>query len=339
MERYFLGNNTAYGFLGNYESELAGVRKVILLKGGPGTGKSTILKKVASEAKAGGMDYELWYCSGDPASLDGVYIKQLDTAIVDATAPHATGADYPMIKDFLYDLASSLSPEKLKEFRPEIEKLLKDKKQYFMRAYQHLKVALCHLHNQIQLEMQGLKVENIRAYASVLASELREKAGSALKKRKLFTHAISPKGENVYYDHLRDKTVYRVEGSDASKKVFFDELARLTDGNTVILNPLDPDTVDGIVAGGSAVVSDVGHLKNNVAENINLRVYENAKNTSAIEEEKNGVTMHIAFAEEQLDGARESHLGAEKYFISAMDFENNERIYQDIRKRIFAKTV
>ena len=61
MERYFLGNNTAYGFLGNYEQELKDKHRVILLKGGPGTGKSTILKRIAKEAEARELDYELWY--------------------------------------------------------------------------------------------------------------------------------------------------------------------------------------------------------------------------------------------------------------------------------------
>ena len=108
MERYFLGNNTAYGFYGNYEQELKDKNKVVLLKGGPGTGKSTILKRLAKEAEDRGVDYELWYCSGDPKSLDGVLVKDLNIAVVDATAPHATGADLPVIKDVIFDLATSL---------------------------------------------------------------------------------------------------------------------------------------------------------------------------------------------------------------------------------------
>ncbi|MCM1306235.1 MAG: hypothetical protein NC037_01620 [Bacteroides sp.] len=335
MERYFLGNNTAYGFFGNYDEELRNKNKVVLLKGGPGTGKSSILKKVAAEAKSRGLDYELWYCSGDPASLDGVYVKQLDTAIVDATAPHASGADLPKIKDFLYDLASSLSHAKLKEHKEVIEKLTKDKKWYFMRAYQHLKSALCHFNNQIQLEMQGLKVENVRAYAAVLASDLRAKCKDVLARRKVFTHAICPKGENVYYDHLRGKTIFKVDGSAAAKKIFFDELAGHTEGGTVILNPLDPNVIDGLVHGSVAIVADAGHLKNEVSENVNLRVYEGALPNAAIEEEKNGVITQIAFCEEQLENARERHLGMEKYFISAMDFDNNDRIYGEIRQIIF----
>lgn len=335
MERYFLGNNTAYGFVGNYEGELKNKRRVILLKGGPGTGKSSILKKIAAEAKRRGLDFELWYCSGDPASLDGVYIKELDTAIVDATSPHASGADLPKIKDFLYDLASSLSYDKLAAHKEDIERLLNSKKQYFIRAYQHLKVALCHLQNQIALEMQGLKVSGIRAYAAVMASNLRKEAASFAARRKVFTHAICPDGENVYYDHLRNKTIYKVDGGTAAKKVFFDELCGLTDGGTVILNPLEPSMIDGFILGNVAIVGDVGHFMNEVSENINLHVYEGATDTASIDEEKNGVTTGIAFCEEQLEHARECHLAAEKYFISAMDFDNNNRLYDQIMIDIF----
>ena len=166
MERYFLGNNTAFGFKGNYEQELKDVKKAVLLKGGPGTGKSSMLKKLAAEAKSRGMDTELWFCSGDPDSLDGVYIKQLDVAVVDATAPHATGADLPMIKDFLFDLAAGLSHEKLLENREEIEALLSCKKRHFIRAYQHLKSAFVHYGNQIELEKEGLDESEVRAFAA-----------------------------------------------------------------------------------------------------------------------------------------------------------------------------
>ena len=59
MERYFLGNNTHAGFRGYYENELSNKRLVVLLKGGPGTGKSTLLKNLASDAKSRGYETEL----------------------------------------------------------------------------------------------------------------------------------------------------------------------------------------------------------------------------------------------------------------------------------------
>ncbi len=335
MERYFLGNNTGYGFKSNYENELKNKRRVILLKGGPGTGKSSMLKRIAAEAKGKGLDFELWYCSGDPDSLDGVYIKEKDTAVVDATAPHATGADLPAIKDFIYDLASSLSHEALCKNEERIKELLARKKYSFIRAYQHLKSALCHYNNQVELESRGLKAADIRAYAAVFASGLREDNRLCGERRRLFTHAICPVGEDVYYDHLRGKKIFKVNGSAAARRVFFDELCCLTEGGAVLLNPLNPDIADGFVAGNTAIVSDIGHFDNDVTETVNLCVYENAPDTADIEEEKNSAATYIAFAVSQLEKARESHLAAEKYFIEAMDFENNDRIFAQIRKDIF----
>lgn len=75
MERYFFGNNSGYGFFNLYEKELKSKDKVVLLKGGSGTGKSSMMKKIAKKAKSLGLDYELWFCSGDPQSLDGVFVK------------------------------------------------------------------------------------------------------------------------------------------------------------------------------------------------------------------------------------------------------------------------
>ena len=335
MERYFLGSNTAYGFKGYFDEELKNKRRAVLLKGGPGTGKSYILRKLAEEAKKRGLDYELWYCSGDPSSLDGIYIKSLDCTVTDATAPHATGADLPMIKDFIIDLASSLSTGKLAECKDEIDSLLKCKKWYFMRAYQHLKLALVHLHNQIELESQGLKAENIRAYASVMASNLR--SANAGVRRRLFSKVICPSGESAYFDHLRGKRIYKVDGGFAARKIFFDELCGLVEGGTVILNPLDPSVADGFIVNDVAVVSDVGHFDGEVSETVNLFVYENAPDTAAIEEEKNGVTTRIALAEDCLENARAAHLSAEKYFISAMDFDNNRMLYDKILSYVFGE--
>ena len=51
MERYFLGNNSGSGFWNEYDGELKMMDKVALIKGGSGTGKSTIMKKIAAFAQ------------------------------------------------------------------------------------------------------------------------------------------------------------------------------------------------------------------------------------------------------------------------------------------------
>lgn len=53
-----------------------------------------------------------------------MYIKDTNRAVVDATAPHASGVDIPVVKDRIFDLAQSLKPYKLRGVREDIEKLM-----------------------------------------------------------------------------------------------------------------------------------------------------------------------------------------------------------------------
>ena len=63
-------------------------RDYFLLKGGPGCGKSTLMRRVGKAMEEHGLGVEYIQCSGDPDSLDAVHILALHAAVVDATAPH-----------------------------------------------------------------------------------------------------------------------------------------------------------------------------------------------------------------------------------------------------------
>ena len=87
---YFLGANTASGFFSLYGGFGRGPGEYLrIVKGGPGTGKSGFMRAIGRECVRCGLDVEYVRCSGDPGSLDGVYIPALRLAYVDGTAPHA----------------------------------------------------------------------------------------------------------------------------------------------------------------------------------------------------------------------------------------------------------
>ena len=88
MESYFLGANTKTGFTSLYGYFPPDDVYLHILKGGPGTGKSSMLKAIAKAAKERDLSVEQVLCSGDPDSLDGVYIPALGQAWADGTAPH-----------------------------------------------------------------------------------------------------------------------------------------------------------------------------------------------------------------------------------------------------------
>lgn len=85
---YFLGANTADGFYSRFDAALPQEGFLRVLKGGPGCGKSTLMKKVATHAGQLGLTVHRILCSSDPGSLDGVYIPAIGYAVVDGTAPH-----------------------------------------------------------------------------------------------------------------------------------------------------------------------------------------------------------------------------------------------------------
>ena len=92
---FFLGANSARGFYSLYEELLdeASAKAFYILKGGPGCGKSTLMKKVGQRLQKDGHPVEYIACSGDPDSLDGILLPEKGIAIVDGTAPHAMGTN------------------------------------------------------------------------------------------------------------------------------------------------------------------------------------------------------------------------------------------------------
>ena len=128
MERYFLGSNTHSGFAGFYDGVTDNINRVYLLKGGAGTGKSSLMKKVLKRGVELGYCCESWHCSGDPNSLDGVYIKDIDVAVIDATSPHAVEPKIPAVKDDIVNLLEYVDKDKLYKHREAIENCQNAKK-------------------------------------------------------------------------------------------------------------------------------------------------------------------------------------------------------------------
>ena len=87
---FFAAANSGRGFVSFYGKIFGreNIKRRYLIKGGPGTGKSTFMKKVAEAAEDCGMSVERYRCSSDPNSLDGVIINK-NVAVIDSTAPHA----------------------------------------------------------------------------------------------------------------------------------------------------------------------------------------------------------------------------------------------------------
>ena len=93
---FFLGATTPAGFKGYFEPlRREPGMQMVLIKSGPGCGKSTLMKQLARRAIQQGEPVECIHCASDPDSFDGVIFVRQRRAIVDATAPHTIEPDAP----------------------------------------------------------------------------------------------------------------------------------------------------------------------------------------------------------------------------------------------------
>ena len=89
LRRVYPGGNTSVGFYSYYDYILpSDARRIMVIKGGPGVGKSTFMKKIGKEMLDRGYDVEFHHCSSDNNSIDGVVIPAAQVAMIDGTAPH-----------------------------------------------------------------------------------------------------------------------------------------------------------------------------------------------------------------------------------------------------------
>lgn len=136
IRRLFLGGNTARGFRG-FPHSIAddGLKRTFVIKGGPGVGKSTLMRRIAEGMRRRGYDVELFYCSSDPGSLDGVRAPGLGVSLVDGTAPHVLDPAHPGAVDEIVNLGEHWDEAGMRRARVEVVRLFSEVARLFRRAY------------------------------------------------------------------------------------------------------------------------------------------------------------------------------------------------------------
>ena len=336
MDRYYLGSNTHKGFYGLYEEAIAPLDRVFLLKGGPGTGKSSLMKKVMKEGLNRGNNVECWHCSGDPNSLDGVLLKDLGVAVIDATAPHAVEPKIPVAKEVIINLLDCVRRDKIKDYRTHLEKFANDKKECFVRAYEHLKCGFGYFTQINRLLTDNVDMGEIdlvaREYALKIAGE--NGGDDKVKKKSVdrrFFRAITPDGVVSFDDTMKDKKVIAVKGEDVLIDRFVTTLVDNVGADVIFLNPYDADFVEGCVVGDVAVVRECDSPDCTV----DLTDFEKKADLYALSRARTKLDEEIEEGVENISKARSVHMGIERFYVGAMDFDLADKLTDRVLKDIF----
>lgn len=226
---YFLGGTSPSGFQSKFIEQIKTPGfYTYILKGGPGTGKSTLMKKIAEEF----IDHpvSLYYCSSDTSSLDAVVIEDKKLIIVDGTAPHVFEALYPGASQEIINLGEFWDGNELKKHSDAIHYLYDENQKYHSRVRCYIE-ALASLNSDIyRIGEDALNKEKLMSYISRLLKKLMIKNKKDEKGKISFKQLSAFTTENYKTHSLtEDYSIYLIKddlfaGSDFFLKAIADHL-------------------------------------------------------------------------------------------------------------------
>lgn len=338
VRHYFPGGNTPIGFVSFYKNILSSdsVGKIAVIKGGPGTGKSSIMKKIGEYFKNENEYVHFLHCSSDADSLDGIYLPKYNATVVDGTAPHIVEPRYPGVCDKIFDVGKYIC-ENITENKKEILALNKNISDSFSDCYGNLRVA-----SSIYeiMKNKSLKTANMTAVDSFcynISKRVIHKKDSG-KIRKMFLSGITPQGNVNFCDNImNDKYIIRLEsnvgdgGGELLKRLISYCQNQHTDMD-IYFCPLKPYEPEHIVFKNTHIAITISNKFHSVQDGDEIIPfsdfvkcdYDNSENCKNYE-------LYIEKALKSVKKAKYFHDELENYYIQNFDFSASDAVFGGIK--------
>ena len=357
IKNYFVCANSSRGFINFFSNNLVGLKKVFILKGGPGCGKSTLMKKIGNAYDNMNFVVEFIHCSSDADSLDGIIIRKLGVAIVDGTAPHVIEPTAPGALEEYVHLGTAWNIEQLETNVDKIIEIQGELKTYYSNVYEALRKGL-KVHDEWEkyyiAEMDFHKADSIAEDLKYLIIDQtgikrNDSDGKCLHR---FFDALTPESSVDYIENLTEgiKTRYFIKGRPGSgkssilKKISGYAVNRGLDVEIYHCN-FDPYSLDMVIIPSLSVCvfdSTPPHEYYPSREgDIIIDMYADCMTPGT--DEKYAVEFEdivqrysdcMKEARRNLGMAKCLHDDLEKYYINATDFSKITNIQKDLMNRI-----
>lgn len=351
-EVYFLGAMTSNGFSTEFGKVIADTNIfTYILKGGAGTGKSSLMKKIAAHFE-NNYHIERYYCSSDPASLDGVVIRELGAAVVDGTSPHVFDPDFPGVRQKIINLGEYWNDDILKANADEICTVTSANKSMLARAKRFTSAVSNICSDTYQIGLDCMMYEKLDSFTERFKRRILGKKGSGEGKKSfrqltaLTEYGFMTLSETLddYFDIFCINDEYFAAANHLISSIADDACSR---GYDVIICPsqifcntsyehlLIPEL-------GIALVScPQGEEFSDCSKRLNLARFYDKK---LIAQRRPRLKMNKAAAKDltteavkTIKAAKQIHDEIEKYYISAMDFDKVNAAADDIIAAIESK--
>lgn len=350
--KFFLGANTPDGFyslfneLYNPYSEW----QIYIIKGGPGTGKSTIMKEVANEAEKRGCHVERIPCSSDPMSLDGVIIPDLKISVADGTSPHTIEPVFPGVCEHIVDLGQCWDKNILKTNISKIKMISMTNSAAHKKCIKYMKAAKLMDNELKKYTDNSIDHDKINRYSKRFSDTYfninNNKTTFTTKNR--FISALTPIGITLMDETIGqycNKTIIIKDSCNIStyviEKIIEEAISNKidmiicrcpTDPLNKIEHVIFPELKIGVFTSnsyhpvkGDKTVSSSRFINRNIV----------TKNKNSIAFMKKAKNEMIKEAVEALKSAKSAHDILESYYIEAMNFEKVNEIKNKLISEIF----
>ena len=332
--KYFLGANSANGFVSEFGSNCDTRFKTYIIKGGPGTGKSSFMKKIAKRAKENNEKVTVCPCSSDPDSLDAVILDDKKIMLLDGTAPHTVDPVYPAVCQEILNFGDFWDCEKLKN-KDEVIKITDYNKTLHKTASSYIIAAGDLLFDSLKTAESCTDVKKVEHFSKKLCQRfIPENVGQGRETIR-FLSTVTPKGivsfPETVTENFENIIIIKDEFFNISSKIlkYVRDFA-LKSGYEIITlkNPLFPDLIDHIIIPdlSFSIVSENRFIKFDITARrihsrrfVDSRLLHHSKNRIKFNNKAADMLLNAAF--NTLSQAKTVHDELEKHYINAMNFE------------------
>lgn len=349
--KYFLAANSCEGFLNKFQESYNPYDnwKAFIIKGGPGTGKSSFMKKIASCAEQNGTDYILCPCSSDPDSLDGVILPEKKTIILDGTAPHTIDPLYPAVCEEILNFGEFWDNSKITDTK-EIIEITNCNKFLHQTVSRYLQAVGKIMTDNYKTALSCTKKNKIKNFANTLCKRYIPKTNGIAYEWVRFIEGITPKGVISYPQTITQQCKNIVIISDeyyASSNILMEEIRNyaLLNGYEIItaLNPFLPSLITNHIIIPSlslAFVTENSRLKFDIENRrIHSRRFTKVKllhnSKERLKFNKKTINSLLNSACNTLNQAKKVHDQLESHYINAMNFSKLNQFADKFCKKLF----
>lgn len=346
--KFLLGSNTKRGFVPLFDelrNPMEG-KRLYILKGGPGTGKSSLMRKVAKVLEDKQHTIEYIHCASDPGSLDAFIDYDGGIAMVDGTAPHIVDPEYPGAYDVIINMADCWNDMTLIQHKSQIIHLSDSISSCHRMATSCISSAAALLDSNVYFSKPYVKYDTVNDFIGKLVKKLEGTKIGMEKKRLLSAVSVD---ETVFFDDtIKElcKSIYVIPDIwGAASDALLSELYRVASILEIerficYCSIRTPDKIDHIIFPSAGIAVTTANSFHKVKD-IKHIVIPDLMNPIPNNIEKQ-MTVHLDKAEELIDMACEHikrakllHDNLEAFYVNAMDFSKVDLIFDNIIKELF----